>query len=66
MVVHVIKSGGGIADPAVGLYLPIEGTGGELFIAFEHHVFEEMSHAVLLALLYGTAGATPELKTGNG
>ena len=66
VVVHVIKSGGGVADPAVGLHLPIEGTGGELFIAFEHHVFQEMGHAVLLALLNGTAGATPELKTGNG
>ena len=37
-----------------------------MFIAFEHHVFQEMSHAVLLALLNGTASATPELKTGNG
>ena len=66
MVVHVIKAGGGIADSAGGFHLPIKGSSWELFIAFEHHVFQEMGHAVLLGLLNGTAGAAPELKTGHG
>ena len=66
MIVDVIKASGGIADSATGFHLPIKGSSRELFIAFEHHVFEEMGHAVFLVLLNRTAGTAPELKTGHG
>ena len=47
VVVNIVKPGGGIANSAMGFHLPIKGSSRELLIPFEHHVFEEVSHAVL-------------------
>ena len=62
----IIKPSGGIANASMGFHLPIECASRELLIAFEHHVFEEMSHAVFQALFNGTACSTPKLQTGHG
>ena len=64
--VHIVKARGCIAATTERLDSSVEFTGAKRAAAFEHHVFQEMGHAVLLVLFNGTACAAPELKTGHG
>ena len=65
MEMHVIESGGGIAAAAQGLDLTIKGSWLQATAALEHHVFQEMRHAVLIALFGSASGSAPQVDTGQ-